>query len=284
MITKNIINKINKRYFNYNQNLCLFDVSLRDGLQSKSEIYTLNDKKKMLENIIINYNPDKIEVGSIVSSKILPQMDNSIDLYKHAIKLNNEKKYYLLIPNKNKLKVALDNNIKNMSFITSFSNSFQEKNIKKNLNETKKELEEIDQILYKNNLIENKLYISCFNKCPIEEELSMDSIIKDILYYEKFKSFDELCLSDTTGNLECSDFQELILDISRIINVNKLSLHLHVNKENINNTIDIIQLAFRLSIFKFDISFIDDGGCSVTMDKSKLNSNLNYNILEKLLD
>ena len=280
-----IIKQINKKFFNGNKSgLKLFDVSLRDGLQSKKQIYTLNEKKDLLHKIIDEYHPKSIELGSIVSKNILPQMNNSIDLYKYAINLEHDIDYYLLVPNKKKLKIALDNDIKNMSFISSFSNSFQKKNINKSLQETINEIREIDNILQENNLINNKLYLSCFNDCPIEKEISEDEILFNIIQYSNLKSFNEICLSDTTGNLKIDDFVKIFYQIRKLININNLSLHLHVKKNNENNVIEIIKEGFKLDLNKLDISCIDEGGCSVTMDKSELNSNLNYNLLNKLLD
>ena len=69
---------------------------------------------------------------------------------------------------------------------------------------------------------------------------------------------------------------------NRIINFNKISLHLHCRKDNEDNIINIIEHSLKLNITKFDISCIDDGGCSVTMDASKLTPNLNYNLLNKI--
>tara|TARA_B100001175_G_C19264970_1_gene521270 strand:- start:242 stop:766 length:525 start_codon:yes stop_codon:yes gene_type:complete len=170
-----------------------------------------------------------------------------------------------------------------MSFISSFSDSFQKKNIKMTLNDTIKDIKVMDNILYNNNLLNNKLYLSCFNDCPIEGNINYDSILFNLVEYTHLKSFDEICLSDTTGNLKYEDFKELINNITKLINANKLSLHLHFNKENEDNLLEIINHGLKYSITKLDISSIEDGGCSVTMDKSKLNSNLTYDILNKLL-
>jgi hypothetical protein len=90
-------------------------------------------------------------------------------------------------------------------------------------------------------------------------------------------------LSDTIGNLDYDDFKRLMYDIQKIININKLSLHLHVDKDNVENTLKIIEEAFKFEIYKLDISCIEDGGCSVTMDKDKLKSNLSYKMLSKLI-
>ena len=279
-----LIKHLNKKFFiNKDSGIKLFDVSLRDGLQAKTKIYTFEEKKELLHKIINVHKPDSIELGSIVSSKVLPQMNHSIDLYKYAKKLDNNIKYYLLIPNKKKLNIALDKNVENMSFISSFSNSFQEKNVRMTLKDTIKEIQDIDKILYKNNLKQNKLYLSCFNNCPIEKEISETEIMFNMLEYLDLKAFNEICLSDTTGELTNENFKKLLLVISRIVNVNKLSLHLHVNKENEDNVLEILENAIKYDIKKFDISCIEDGGCSVTMDKSKLNSNLTYDVLDKLL-
>ena len=65
-----------------------FDVSLRDGLQTFKEIMPLNEKINILNNILNKYNPNSIEIGSVVSPKILPQMENSLELLKYAKTLN----------------------------------------------------------------------------------------------------------------------------------------------------------------------------------------------------
>ena len=53
-----------------------FDVTLRDGLQGLSREEQTNittlDKINMYHKIRFNYKPHKIEIGSIVSEKVLP--------------------------------------------------------------------------------------------------------------------------------------------------------------------------------------------------------------------
>ena len=93
-----------------------FDVSLRDGLQSLKKIYTLAEKKDLLHKIINKYNPHSIEIGSIVSSKVLPQMHNSIDLFKHANK-QGIPNLYILTPNLKSVNTGLEYGVKNFSLI-----------------------------------------------------------------------------------------------------------------------------------------------------------------------
>lgn len=61
-----------------------FDVSMSDGLQSIPKKYTLSEKKTILHSIINTYKPNCLEIGSIVSPRVVPQMKHSYELYKYA--------------------------------------------------------------------------------------------------------------------------------------------------------------------------------------------------------
>jgi hydroxymethylglutaryl-CoA lyase len=259
--------------------LKLFDVTLRDGLQSVSKIYNLTEKKEILRNIILK-RPQAIEIGSLVSSKILPQMNNSLELYQEGKEYNailgNSIDLYLLIPNLKGLELASMNNIDNFSFITSVSDSFQKKNIGKTLVETKGQLRQMIQ----NDIItadkKIKLYISCITDCPIQGKINYTKIIDEILYYYySYENLDELCLSDTCGTLQYDKFKLIIKELEkRQVNINKISLHLH-NQENKQNIQDIILYAMKKGIYRFDVSNMPElGGCSVTMKNTK--GNLSY--------
>jgi len=95
-----IYNKINPQ---------LFDVTLRDGLQTVSKdlshIWTTQEKKNMYYKILFNHKPQKCEIGSLTNPKILPIFNDSLELLKELnqnliIDLNNPKNNkYILIPN-----------------------------------------------------------------------------------------------------------------------------------------------------------------------------------------
>jgi isopropylmalate/homocitrate/citramalate synthase len=273
-------------------NIILFDVSLRDGLQGLPikyhEIYTTEYKKKIFDDIIIKYNPKNIEIGSIINSKIMPIMKDSIELFEIIYKLPapiNNYNIYLLIPNKNNLLKAIENNIINYSFITSVSNSFQLKNIKKNINETKIELNDMVNIvneLKKNNSIKYnvKLYISCIDECPIEGKINNDFIIDEIFYYYQNFDIDIYCLCDTCGTLNYFDYKYIIDNlINKKFPIEKISLHLHVDLEkNIFNIENIIFYSLDNNIKQYDISLLEFGGCSLTIKINNLHQNLSYQL------
>jgi hypothetical protein len=268
----------------------LFDVTLRDGIQNANEIdWTTDRKKDFLHHITLTESPQRIEIGSLVSPKVLPVLRDSLHMYDYSQEIITKHKtdFYMLIPSLTKLDFALNHKIKNLSFITSVSNSFQKKNTRRTLEETKNELNAINNILCQetNVNIRTKLYISCITECPIEGKQDIDYVLNEILHYHTTTKFDELCLSDTCGTLTFDDY-EYLLDALLFfgIPVSKISLHLHANKQNIDNLRRILWYSFDKKVNKFDVSMLETGGCSVTMKQDQILPNLSYDLFYEILD
>jgi isopropylmalate/homocitrate/citramalate synthase len=279
-----------------------FDVTLRDGLQALSkdeqENYTTNDKFNLYHNIYFNYQPKNIEVGSISSEKLLPifkdtlEIFNKVDNYQKNIypcKQDDRQNIYILIPNQKKMENVINNtNINHFSFITSVSNSFQIKNTKMTLTESDKD---IHNMLY--DLEWNprrtippvvKLYVSCINDCPIEGKIDNDFIVHRLLKLNNNMKVDLICLSDTCGTLTDEDFEYIVDTCSYFgLKTNKLGLHLHIKKERELIAEKIFHKALDRNITNFDVSLLDTGGCSVTMDKTNLLPNMSYELYYKFL-
>jgi pyruvate/oxaloacetate carboxyltransferase len=199
-------------------------------------------------------------------------------LYK---KCNNENNY-LLIPNFSKLSIIKDIKCKNISLITSVSDSFQFKNTRKSIDETKEDIKNII-LNFEGNI---KLYISCIDNCPQIGPISHEKILSEIEYYYNELNIRNICLSDTCGSLTYESFIDLV-DKIKLINIpyEIFSLHLHVNnlsnESNKSNTIKIIHEALDRNITSFDVSLLETGGCSVTMNKTV--PNLSYKIYYQAL-
>ena len=181
--------------------LILFDVSLRDGIQSIKQRYSLSDKKNIFYKIYNKYNPESIEIGSLVSEKIIPQMSGSLDLFK-SVHTTCDKDIYMMIPDLKRYEDLKGKGIQNISLITSISNSFTLKNTNKSEEKSLENIKKIIDMSRKDNIIKKiKLYISCINECPIDGKINNDVVIEKILRYLKFSEINEFCLSDTCGTL-----------------------------------------------------------------------------------
>jgi hydroxymethylglutaryl-CoA lyase len=284
-LTNKFVNKLRK--------VKPFDVTLRDGLQglSKEQQLTIKpiDQINLYFEIKEKYQPRNMEIGSIVSSKVLPIFKNSDSFYNYIEycqlepnepKINN----FILIPNEKQF-----NNIhkfiglRYFSFITSVSESFQMKNTKMTLDTTFQQLNNMMRILDdKPEKSTVKLYVSCINECPIEGKIDNNVIIEKIQKYQELKP-DILCLSDTCGTLTADDLNYIILNLQKNTNFNNLSLHLHVKPGREDEVEKIIHTALDIGINSFDVSVLKSGGCSVTMKESDLAPNLSYELYYKSL-
>ena len=277
----------------------LFDTSLRDGIQNANpEHFSTEYKEKIFHNIINNYNPQIIEIGSLTNPKILPIMNDTLILHNYSQNFINENikenenhywnniKIVVLIPTITKLLFALKNNVSNFSFITSVSNEFQLKNTNLSLEKTKANFHLMFDILKREPTYKNmykKLYISCIDACPISGKIDNDLIIHEICYYFNFE-FDEICISDTMGELTYENFVYIIDNCIKFgIPPNVFSIHLHISQQNIHNSERILFYCFENSINKFDVSLLDTGGCSITINSNELKSNLTYDLFYQIL-
>lgn len=278
-----------------------FDVTLRDGIQSlsKEEHINYTTSKKMSFYHLINffYKPNNIEIGSIVSDKVLPVFKDSIQLFQDIqsfeIDINKfsqveKPNSFLLVPNFKQLQKVINyTQVNHFSFITSVSDKFQLKNTKQTLEESDKEIYEMIYSFEENKLRNRvpfiKLYVSCINECPISGKIDNDYIINRLLKLNNM-NVDNICLSDTCGTLNDEDF-EYIVDTCKYfgMSLNKFSLHLHVRKGREDIVEKIIHKALDRDIINFDVSLLETGGCSVTIDKKNLAPNLSYDLYYKSL-
>jgi len=293
---KNILNKYVSKFLK----IRTFDVTLRDGLQSlsKDEIGTIDFQYKinLYYSIKEKYKPVNMEIGSIVSNKILPVFSDSEQLYNYIkydqftnLQVSNERHInnFILVPNEQKFKeINKFIGLNCFSFIISVSESFQQKNTKMSLDTTFEQIN--NMIKYLNNQKDKstvKLYVSCINECPIEGKIDNDIVIDRILRYIDLKP-DILCLSDTCGTLTKDDFiyilKKLHINLSNNI-FDNIGLHLHVKPGRENEVEEIIHTALDFGLINFDVSSLKSGGCSVTMNESELAPNLSYELYYKAL-
>jgi len=293
--------KILSSFRRINPYIKYFDVSMSDGLQSIPKKYTLSEKKTILHNIINTYKPTSLEIGSIISPRVVPQMKHSYELYKYANdfynpienienkninnnKMQNKCKFYLSVPpTKYYLNNAKSLNIRNISIMSSISNDYQEKYFNQSIQKTKEIIKETLKIP---NTFDNvKLYVSCITNCPIKGKQDNDHIINQLYEYLHIDGITEVCLTDTSGNIRYSDFKHIIdyLGIDMNYKLDKLSLHLHYNDEKKYYTTDkIIEYALYNNIYKFDVSsfeYMYFGNGNINIDAKTFNNNLTYDRL-----
>jgi len=134
----------------------------------------------------------------------------------------------------------------NYSFMTTVSPVFHKVHYKTSLEESKRELLEMDKMTD----MKKKLYINCITNCPYQGLIDLDFIVHEILFYHIKYDFYELCLDDTIGNMSFEDFKYIIETIcSNGVPKSKIGLRLKDGPE----IRSILRYALRNHFTKFDV-------------------------------
>lgn len=290
------MNFITKRYFNKlsinKPKINIYEMFLRDGLQSLQKNFTLEDKFYFY-NQISSCGFNNIEVGSTTNPKILPQMKDSFllwNLIKNDINNNTyNKNLTMLITNENSFKKCIEKGITSFGLLSSTSDIFSKSNLKKSSDETFNDMIYIINSIPKKDLEKYhfRLYLSCSfgthkEKCDINylnklfyQVSSIYNIIKE--YNLNYKNID-IVLCDTYGILDLELMNRVLSKITQIKDIEDyIALHLHTD----DDFYDLIDTALKYKIYKFDSSILNIGGCPFSGSKNKGNINT-YNLISYL--
>lgn len=232
----------------------IVEVGPRDGLQNEKIIVPTDIKIKLI-NELSKTGLSTIEVTSFVSHKKIPQLKDASIVYK-SINKNPNVNYPVLIPNEKGLELAIDSGIKDIAIFTSVSESFCKNNINCSIEESFSRMKTIAKKALKSNL-SLRGYLSCTLGCPYEGKIET----KKVTEIAK-KLFDlgcyEISLGDTIGIGTPLTATNLIIDVSKEINIENIAIHFH---DTYGKALENILACLKLGIKTVDSSIAGLGGC-----------------------
>ena len=236
------------------ESIRIFEVGPRDGLQNTTFNVSLENKIKLIDTLS-DTGITKIECGSFVSEKWVPQMAGSDQVLK-SIKRVSGVNYTALTPNLVGLNKAIEANCDEVAIFTAASETFSKKNINCSIAES---IERFIPLL--NKARENKIavrgYVSCVIECPYEGHIKPSEVINvskrllDLGCYE-------ISLGDTIGKGTPKSVRSLLMDLCSEIDCSKLAGHFHDTKEN---AIENVKESIYQGIKTFDSAIGGLGGC-----------------------
>jgi len=286
----------------------IYEMFMRDGLQSLDKIYSLENKKFFID-CLISCNIKNIEFGSTTNPKLLPQMKESYELWDYLDQKKLDNNFIMLITNNNNLKKSIDHNISSFSLVCSVSDIFGMKNLLKNSLESFDYVIEQISYIYNNCISENikiRVYLSCtfgtidedFNDSYMNKlQIYLLRLLEEIKKYNiHFNNFD-IVLCDTYSVITDAILIKVLELTTSIDNLNKyISLHLHTN----NDFNDLIDISLYYNINKFDSSILNIGGCPFSgkenfnnintvnlikyLENKNYKTNIDIDLLEKMED
>lgn len=188
--------------------LKICEVGPRDGLQSASQILSVQERIAFVERLIAA-GLDKIEVGSLVNPKLVPTMAESevvfVTLAQKYPERRNE--FSLLVPNEHGLNKAREIDCRSVALFSATSNTFNQKNINRTVQESIDQLKPLIAEAHAAKM-RVRLYISTVFDCAYEG--TMDPVKGLEVFLPFFNTVDEISLGDTTGRATTEQIKTLL--------------------------------------------------------------------------
>jgi hydroxymethylglutaryl-CoA lyase len=237
----------------------IFEVGLRDGLQSEARHFSIEEKTYILEKLIASDLGD-IEVGSFVRADKIPQLENSSIILKKAqeirTSLKTKTRFWVFIPNLKGFQLAETFKPDGMSFFYSTSPTFCLKNVNREQTQLLSELKELLPLAKKNKFLV-RVYLSTLVYCPYEKEIKAERVLKAVKELVDI-GVTEIALSDTTGHANPTQIRKILQLLKKKYSINKFSLHLHDTR---GLALANVWEAMQWGVTRFDSSVGGLGGC-----------------------
>ncbi|RND00915.1 hydroxymethylglutaryl-CoA lyase [Lysinibacillus halotolerans] len=239
---------------NLPQNVVLKEVGPRDGLQNEKGVIETKDKIQWIDQLSesgLNY----IEVSSFVHPKWIPQLADAGEVLK-SIKRQKDVTYAALIPNIRGLMRALEVGIDEASVFMSASESHNQSNINKTIDETFPVLKEVVEEAKKANLTVRG-YVSTVIGCPFEGPIAPEKVLRVVDALLEM-GVTEVSLGDTIGVAVPTQVEQLLTLLFNHYSPSLFAMHFHDTR---GTAIANIVKSLEMGITTFDSSVGGLGGC-----------------------
>lgn len=232
----------------------IVEVGPRDGLQNEKQTLRVEQKVELIK-LLSETGLNRIEAGSFVSPKWVPQMANSGEVIK-ALNLKANIRYSALTPNLKGLEAAIESGVKEVAVFGAASESFSQKNINCSISESLKRFEALFE-LANHNKIRVRGYVSCVMGCPYEGKVlptAVTQVSKALIDMGCY----EVSLGDTIGVGTPKATSLMLDDVLREIDVSKVAAHFH---DTYGQALVNLYTALGYGVSTIDSAVAGLGGC-----------------------
>ena len=234
--------------------ISIFEVGPRDGLQNIKNEIPINKKIDLID-ILSTTGIKKIECGSFVSAKWVPQMKGTDQIFQEILRKEGVK-YTALTPNLKGFENAVNAKVDEIAVFAAASETFSKKNVNCSIEES---LERFQVIFKQAN--EKKIpvrgYVSCIVECPYEGKVSPGKVLKVASRLLDMGCY-EVSLGDTIGKGTPKTIEELLKVLCAELNQDKLAGHFH---DTSDTAIRNVEMGLKYGIKTFDSAIGGLGGC-----------------------
>ena len=238
----------------YPDAVSIVDVGPRDGLQNEKQDVTTRDKIALVD-ALANAGVTRIETGSFVSPKWVPQMADSAAVF-DGITRKEGVVYSALTPNLKGLENAVAAGADEVAVFGAASETFSQKNINCSISESLTRFEPVMQAAREQGL-RVRGYVSCVMGCPYEGEIAPQAVanvsraLLDMGCYE-------ISLGDTIGTGTPYHTAKMLEAVSRDIPLETMAVHFH---DTYGQALANLVTALSHGVATIDAAIAGLGGC-----------------------
>lgn len=248
----------------------------RDAMQGIKE-FIPTEKKVHYLNLLLKVGFHTLDFGSFVSPKAIPQMRDTHEVVKQLERSSSHTELLAIVANeRGALEACQYEQIHYLGFPLSASETFQQRNTNKSIDEALQTVKRIRQLCAEYNK-EPVVYISMGFGNPYGDPYSPEVVCALI---EKLRAMQVgiVSLADTVGSASVRDIEALYSMAARLFPDMVLGVHLHARREEVK---DKVQAAYAAGCHRFDGALRGFGGCP--MAKDELVGNLDTELLIEAL-
>lgn len=236
------------------EKISIFEVGPRDGLQNIKNEIPINRKIEIID-ILSTTGIKKIECGSFVSAKWVPQMRGTDQIFQEIFRKDGVK-YTALTPNLKGFENAMNVKVDEIAVFAAASETFSQKNVNCSIAESLERFEDIFKKA-KQKKIPVRGYVSCIVECPYEGTVKPEKVLEVTSRLLEMGCY-EVSLGDTIGKGTPKTVDALLKVICENLHAQQLAGHFH---DTSDTAIKNVEIALKYGITTFDTAIGGLGGC-----------------------
>jgi hydroxymethylglutaryl-CoA lyase len=175
----------------------IVEVGPRDGVQSVPSFIPTEEKLKLI-NGLLDAGVERIEIGSFVSPRAIPQMR---DIAEIISRLGSRRgvRPMTLVPNLKGARLAVAAGMKELIFVISMTESHNQSNVRRSVARSIEELRALLQEVDACGELRMRIDLSCAFDCPFEGRVPESVVLGHVEKIVAIREGMELGVCDTTG-------------------------------------------------------------------------------------
>ncbi len=230
------------------------EVGPRDGLQNEATLVNPAKRIQLIE-MLADAGLTYIECGSFVSSKWVPQMAGTVEVFSKLRRLPGVT-YSALTPNRKGFEDALRAEAGEVAVFVSASETFSEKNINCSIEQSLVRAEEVVRAAAQV-AIPVRGYVSCVLGCPFEGRVEVAAAARVAQALQEL-GCREISLGDTIGVGTPIRAKKMLAAVSQSVPIDRLAVHYH---DTWGQALANVLASLEMGVAVVDSSVAGLGGC-----------------------